>query len=63
MRLQVPDLGFGTLVQKVRFFRVMSETATWKALTSTYHILKTWMRKTIWGDRVSTQFPMHDLLR
>lgn len=51
-RLQVPDLGFGSLVQNVRFFRVMSQTVTWRALTTTYHTIKTWMRKTIWGDRV-----------
>jgi hypothetical protein len=52
LRFQVPDLGFGTLVQRVRFFRVMGETATWRALASTYHTLKTWMRRTVWGDRV-----------
>jgi hypothetical protein len=52
LRFQVPDLGFGTLVQRVRFFRVMGETATWRTLASAYHTLKTWMRRTVWGDRV-----------
>ncbi|KAH9864559.1 hypothetical protein J1614_010494 [Plenodomus biglobosus] len=55
-RLQVPDLGFGTLVQKVRFFRVMSQTPTWKALLSFYHTAKTYMRKTIYGDRLFLRF-------
>jgi uncharacterized protein (AIM24 family) len=50
---QVPDLGFGTLLQRVKFFRVMGETATWRSLASTFHTLKTWLRRSIWGDRVS----------
>lgn len=51
-RLQVPDLGFGTLLQRVKFFRVMSETATWRALAGSSHTLRTWLRRSIWGDRV-----------
>lgn len=54
LRFQVPDLGFGSLAQNVRFFRVMSETTTWRTLASVYHTLKTWLRRSIWGDRVST---------
>lgn len=53
LRFQVPHLGFGSLVQNIRFFRVMSETATWRTLTTAYHTLKTWLRRSIWGDRVS----------
>jgi hypothetical protein len=53
IRLQVPDLGLGTLVQKVSFFRTMGDSATWRALATTYYTLKTWMRRTVWGDRVS----------
>ncbi|KAF1848318.1 uncharacterized protein K460DRAFT_364289 [Cucurbitaria berberidis CBS 394.84] len=56
LRFQVPDLGFGSLAQNVKFFRVMSETATWRALATTYHTLKTWMRRTIWGDRLFLRF-------
>lgn len=52
-RLQVPDLGFGSFVQNAKFFRVMSQTATWRAISTTYYTLKTWMRRSIWGDRVS----------
>ncbi|KAF2687728.1 hypothetical protein K458DRAFT_294613 [Lentithecium fluviatile CBS 122367] len=54
--LQVPDLGFGTLLQKVKFFRVMSETATWRTVASTFHTLKTWLRRSIWGDRLFLHF-------
>jgi hypothetical protein len=53
IRFQVPHLGFGTLVQKVEFFRKMGETAAWRTVATTYHTLKTWMRRTVWGDRVS----------
>jgi hypothetical protein len=55
--LQVPDLGFGTLLQRVKFFRVMGETATWRTLASTFHTLKTWLRRSIWGDRVCSPLP------
>lgn len=51
-RLQVPDLGFGSFVQNAKFFRIMSQTTTWRAISTTYYTLKTWMRRSIWGDRV-----------
>ena len=51
-RLQVPDLGFGSFVQNSKFFRNMSQTATWRAVSTTWHTIKTWSRRTIWGDRV-----------
>ncbi|EUC33598.1 hypothetical protein COCCADRAFT_4898 [Bipolaris zeicola 26-R-13] len=56
VRFQVPDLGFGSLVQNTQFFRTMSKTATWRALATTYHTLKTWMRRTVWGDRLFLRF-------
>jgi hypothetical protein len=52
VRFQVPDLGFGSLVQNTKFFRTMSKTATWRTLATTYYTLKTWLRRTVWGDRV-----------
>jgi hypothetical protein len=54
LRFQVPDLGFGSFIQDRRFFRVMSQTATWRALATSFYTVKTWMRRTIWGDRVSS---------
>lgn len=56
LRFQIPDLGFGSLLQDVKFFRVMSETATWKTIATAFHTLKTWLRRSIWGDRVSNSF-------
>ncbi|KAJ4316559.1 Altered inheritance of mitochondria protein 24, mitochondrial [Neodidymelliopsis sp. IMI 364377] len=55
-RFQVPDLGFGSLVQNAKFFRIMSQTATWRAISTTYYTLKTWMRRSIWGDRLFLRF-------
>lgn len=51
-RLQVPDLGFGSFVQNAKFFRIMSQTTSWRAVSRTWYTLKTWMRRSIWGDRV-----------
>lgn len=53
LRFQVPNLGFGSLLQNIKFFRVMSETSTWRTIASVFHTLKTWLRRSIWGDRVS----------
>ncbi|KAF2445364.1 hypothetical protein P171DRAFT_484056 [Karstenula rhodostoma CBS 690.94] len=56
LRFQVPDLGFGSLAQNVRFFREMSKTAAWRTTASVYHTLKTWLRRSIWGDRLFLKF-------
>lgn len=56
---QIPDLGFGSLLQNLKFFRVMSETATWRALARTYYTIKTWLRRSIWGDRVIIPPTLH----
>ncbi|KAF2273984.1 uncharacterized protein EI97DRAFT_479682 [Westerdykella ornata] len=53
---QVPDLGFGSLLQNIKFFRVMSETPTWRTLATVAHTVKTWLRRSIWGDRLFVRF-------
>ncbi|KAL1609615.1 Altered inheritance of mitochondria protein 24, mitochondrial [Nothophoma quercina] len=55
-RLQVPDLGFGSFVQNSKFFNNMSKTTTWRAIATTWYTLKTWMRRSIWGDRLFLRF-------
>jgi len=53
LRLEVPGLsGLGRFLPETRFFRVMRETGTWKAITGILFTLRTWSRRTIWGDRV-----------
>ncbi|CAI6335013.1 unnamed protein product [Periconia digitata] len=56
LSFQVPDLGFGSLLQNVKFFRVMSETATWRTLASISHTLSLWLRRSLWGDRLFLRF-------
>ncbi|OAL45071.1 hypothetical protein IQ07DRAFT_615367 [Pyrenochaeta sp. DS3sAY3a] len=56
LRFQVPDLGFGSLLQNIKFFRVVSQTPSWRALATTFYTFKTWMRRTIWGDRLFLRF-------
>ena len=56
IRFQVPNLGLGSLIESSRFFRTMSQTTTWRTLATAFHTLKTWLRRTVWGDRVSRTF-------
>jgi hypothetical protein len=56
LRFQIPSLGLARLVQDVKFFRVMSESKTWRAITNILYSLRTSARRTIWGDRLFLQF-------
>ncbi|KAH8727797.1 mitochondrial biogenesis AIM24-domain-containing protein, partial [Phaeosphaeriaceae sp. PMI808] len=52
IRFQVPDLALGSLLQNVTFFRNMTQTAAWRTLATALHTLKTWVWRTVWGDRL-----------
>jgi len=56
IRFQVPNLGLGSLIESSRFFRTMSQTASWRTLATAFHTLKTWLRRTVWGDKLFLQF-------
>ncbi|TVY35754.1 Altered inheritance of mitochondria protein, mitochondrial [Lachnellula subtilissima] len=56
LRFQVPDLGFNRFLQGIKFFRVMRETDTWRAVTNLLFNYRTAARRTIWGDRLFLQF-------
>ncbi|TVY51511.1 Altered inheritance of mitochondria protein 24, mitochondrial [Lachnellula cervina] len=56
LRFQVPDLGFSRFLQGIKFFRVMRETDTWRAVTRLLFNFRTAARRTIWGDRLFLQF-------
>ena len=56
LRLQVPKMSLSKLIPNTKFFRVMRETPTWKALTNLLFTLRTWSRRTIWGDRLFLHF-------
>lgn len=53
LRFQIPSLGIGKWFAKSDFIKNMAESETWKTTTSVVHTLRTWSRRTIWGDRVS----------
>ena len=52
LRFQVPDLGLGPLIQSIGLIKTMSKTTAWRACANAFYTVKTWMRRTIWGDRV-----------
>jgi hypothetical protein len=53
LRFQIPRYDFGPLVANSKFLRTMAETGTWRAITKVLFTLRTWLRRSIWGDRVS----------
>lgn len=52
LRLQIPRIDLGTILPDTKFFRVMRQSDTWKNLSKLFFTLRTWSRRTIWGDRV-----------
>ncbi|KAK2784630.1 Altered inheritance of mitochondria protein 24, mitochondrial [Emmonsiellopsis sp. PD_33] len=56
LRFQIPNLGLGQRLSSSNFIKNMSQTDTWKATSRIWHTLRTWSRRTIWGDRLFLQF-------
>ncbi|KAL9014319.1 MAG: hypothetical protein Q9173_001027 [Seirophora scorigena] len=50
-RLQIPNFSLSALVPDIKFFRVMSESSTWRTVRRIYRGVRTWFRRSIWGDR------------
>lgn len=50
LRFQIPSPS--SLLPDTRFFRIMRESQAWRIIASTAFTLRTWTRRTIWGDRV-----------
>ena len=53
-RLQVPNIA--SRLPDTRFFKVMKETGTWRTISRILFAVRTWARRTIWGDRLFLQF-------
>ncbi|KAF2835064.1 hypothetical protein M501DRAFT_1026984 [Patellaria atrata CBS 101060] len=53
-RLQLPSVS--TWLPDTKFFRELRHTQTWKNLSQFLFTLRTWARRTIWGDRLFLQF-------
>ncbi|KAF1985505.1 mitochondrial protein Fmp26 [Aulographum hederae CBS 113979] len=57
LRFQIPpSLDPSSFFSRIKFFRVMSETPTWRTFMRIVYALRTWSRRTIWGDRLFVQF-------
>ena len=56
LRLQIPNMSLSRLIPNTKFFRVMRETPTWRAITNFAFTLRTWSRRTILGDRLFLHF-------
>ncbi|MCJ1424433.1 Altered inheritance of mitochondria protein 24, mitochondrial [Sticta canariensis] len=55
-RLQTPNISITSFFPSIKFFRVMQETLTWQAIRKLLLNLRTWTRRTIWGDRLFLEF-------
>ncbi|KAL1989857.1 hypothetical protein VTN49DRAFT_7054 [Thermomyces lanuginosus] len=56
LRFNVPGMRIPEFLQKSRFIRDMAGSDTWKASMRILHQVRTWARRTIWGDRLFLQF-------
>lgn len=50
LRFQIPSIT--SLFPDTRFFREMRKSGVWQFFASTGFALRTWARRSIWGDRV-----------
>ncbi|KAF3490565.1 uncharacterized protein GIQ15_00082 [Arthroderma uncinatum] len=51
LRFQVPNLGVGQRLSNTNLVQNLSKSDTWMAAMRIFHTLRTWTRRTIWGDR------------
>ncbi|KAJ9624082.1 Altered inheritance of mitochondria protein 24, mitochondrial [Taxawa tesnikishii (nom. ined.)] len=51
LRFQIPNPA--SLLPDTRFFRTIRETSTWRFVATSFYTIRTWARRSIWGDRVS----------
>ncbi|OKL64575.1 Altered inheritance of mitochondria protein 24, mitochondrial [Talaromyces atroroseus] len=56
LRFQIPGLQIPELLLKSRYVRDLTASDTWKASMKIIHNVRTWARRTIWGDRLFLQF-------
>ena len=53
-RLQVPNIA--SHLPDTRFFKAMKESVTWRTISGLLFAIRTWTRRTLWGDRLFLQF-------
>ncbi|KAK3068600.1 Altered inheritance of mitochondria protein 24, mitochondrial [Teratosphaeriaceae sp. CCFEE 6253] len=54
LRFQIP--GLTTWLPDTRFWRTMRESTVWSLLRNATFTIRTWARRTIWGDRLFLHF-------
>ena len=52
LRFEVPRINIGGIIPDTKLFQFMRGSGIWKFVTSFLFTLRTWSRRTIWGDRV-----------
>ncbi|KAI9797996.1 MAG: Altered inheritance of mitochondria protein 24, mitochondrial, partial [Piccolia ochrophora] len=55
-RLQIPHLGFSSVLPASKFLQMIRASGAWKGLAKSYYFLRTWARRSIWGDRLFLRF-------
>ena len=58
--LQVPSFGIPRFSDS-KFLHNMKNSDTWRLLSKSYFTIRTWSRRTIWGDRVRHERAYQDL--
>ncbi|WEW60630.1 Altered inheritance of mitochondria protein 24, mitochondrial [Emydomyces testavorans] len=56
LRLQIPKIPVNSLLIRSKFLRNLADSDTWKATMRVFHAVRTWARRTIWGDRLFLKF-------
>ncbi|MCJ1411722.1 Altered inheritance of mitochondria protein 24, mitochondrial [Ptychographa xylographoides] len=56
LRFEVPRINIGGIIPDTKLFQFMRGSGIWKFVTSFLFTLRTWSRRTIWGDRLFLQF-------
>jgi len=54
LKLQIPSIM--SWLPDTRFIHEVRKTSTWKFLASLFFTLRTWARRTVWGDRLFLHF-------
>ncbi|KAI9773477.1 MAG: Altered inheritance of mitochondria protein 24, mitochondrial [Geoglossum simile] len=56
LKLQIPSVSLWGLFPNSKFVKAMRDSGTWKTIVKFYLAVRTWSRRTIWGDRLFLRF-------
>jgi hypothetical protein len=49
-------MSLGALIPDIKFFQEIAKSTTWKTLAQLFFNIRTWARRSIWGDRLFLRF-------